>query len=88
MKNILLRGVILAAVLIFLFKGGIRLLILGWRLFVPMLVITIFYFVFRQLFMQKKVGSRPDTDTLGSGQPISICPHCHKPRGSCPKCQG
>lgn len=87
MKNILLKGVLLAVLLVFLFKGGLRLLLVGWRLFVPMLVITVVYFVVRQLIQNKKLAKKPDADSLGTGQPISICPHCHKPKGSCPKCQ-
>jgi hypothetical protein len=87
LKQILFKGVLLALLLMFLFKGGIRLLIAGWRLFVPMLVITIMYFVVRQIIQQKKLKSKPGNDTIGSGQPITICPHCNKPKGSCPKCQ-
>jgi hypothetical protein len=87
LKKILLQGVLLAAVLVFLFKGGMRLLLVGWRIFVPMLAVTIIYFAIRHLLQKKKVGAKSNPDSLGSGQPITICPHCHKPKGSCPKCQ-
>lgn len=89
MKNILFKGVLLAALLIFLFKGGIRLLIVGWRLFVPMLVLTGLYFVVRQLMQQKKLDALKKAGDLkegSGGPPIVICPHCNKPKGSCPKC--
>jgi hypothetical protein len=87
LKNILLKGVMLAVLLVFLFKGGMRLLLVGWRLFVPVLVVTILYFVVRNVMQKKKLAKREDADALGSGQPIMICPHCHQPKGSCPKCR-
>jgi len=87
LKNVLLKGVLLAVGLILFFKVGLRLMLVGWRLFVPMLVITVGYFIVRQIIQNKKLAKKPDPDTLGSGQPIAIWPRCHKPRGSCPKCQ-
>ncbi|HYX37945.1 MAG TPA: hypothetical protein VE954_33005 [Oligoflexus sp.] len=87
MKHIIIKGILLGALLVFLFKGGIRVLMLGWRFIVPALMVTVVYFVVRQVIQKKKVGARQDPDSLGTGQPITICPHCHKPKGSCPKCQ-
>jgi hypothetical protein len=87
LKKILIQGILLAVLVVFLFKGGMRLLLLGWRFIVPFVLVTIAYFAIRHVIQKKKLGARPDADSLGSGQPITICPHCHKPKGSCPKCQ-
>jgi hypothetical protein len=64
----LIKGVLLAVLLVFLFRGGVRLLIVGWHLFLPMLVATLVYFACRQLLQKKKV-SETKKEPIASGQP-------------------
>ncbi len=87
MKNVLLKGVLLAIGLVLFFKVGLKLMLVGWRFFVPMLLVTVVYFIVRQIIQNKKLAKKSDPDALGSGQPITICPHCQKPKGSCPQCR-
>jgi len=90
LKNILIKGIILAVVLLFLVRGGVGVLILGWKFFVPLLAVTIVYFAIRKVMKSKNLGKKADPGSLGSQslpeQVIVICPLCNKPKGSCPEC--
>lgn len=72
-------------------RGGVRVLLLGWRVLLPLAAIAgLYYLVRRAMADAKQVGSKANTqasDSSAMGERIQICPHCKQEIGSCVHCR-